>query len=444
MAYTQVTLAQATTQVSVLLDDLSAKYWTVPEIQYAIWEGLRYWGALTSFWRTRGSFQFDPTAPSPFVDLSVALPTLRTRSWTLGQMTQEIQYALLENPSGILGTGMSGQVLISSILNAIARARNRFALDTHLPISIHEAFGAPNNPSGTFNFPQASVFVHRVQWQDQLSGVWTNLWRQDEWALDHGNPQWTIENSGPLTYSEAVLAPLELQLSPPPAAIGTCEALTVDSLVLDLTNANSTFNIPDEWSHAIKWAALADLLTAESQLHDPLRAQYAESRYQQSVAFAQDARSVIRVQLEGLPLTIDSMAAVDAGIPYWRNQGGGAPYLAGALYDMVCPVPAILGRTYGASADVVQSAPIPTLAPQFLPLGLEDLDHVINYAAHILCFKCGGKEFTDTMSGYDSFMKAVAGRKGINAAKIQYLGPLFGQPQKEQAERPDRMVTANA
>jgi hypothetical protein len=441
--YSQVTLAQATTQVSTLLDDLSARYWTVPEIQYAIWEGLRVWGALTSYWRSRGAFQFLPTSPTPFVDLSSALPTLRTRSWTLNQLTQEIQYALLENPSGIAGTGMSGQVSIQSILLAIARSRNRFVLDAKFPISIHEAFGAPPAPSGTITFSQSSVFVHRVQWQDLLTGEWVNLWREDEWALDHANQDWPLDPSGPQTYSEAVLAPLTLQLSPPPLASGSCEALTVDSLKIDLTDPASTFNIPDEWVHALKWGALSDLLTAESQLHDPLRAQYAESRYQQAGSFARDARSVLRVQANGVPMPIDTLRAIDAGTWYWRNTYG-TPYLAGVLYDLVCPVPLPSAPT-GATADVVQSAPIPLLPPDFIPLGFEDIDHIINYATHILCFKCGGKEFTDTIPGYDAFMSAVAGRKGVNAAKIRYLTPLFAQPTKEQYERPDRIeVQTNA
>jgi hypothetical protein len=430
--YSQTTLGFLTTQVSTILDDLGAVYWTVPEIQYALWEALRVWGALTNYWRARGAFTFSPASSSPFVDLSQALPALRTRSWTFTQVFQEIAYALLE-PVG--GGQFSGQVSPVSLTYAISRARNRFVRDVRFPISIHEQFGGvPPNPSGTISFPQSSVFVHRAQWQDQMSGKWTNLWRQDEWALDHGNPSWTVEPGSPLAYSESMLAPLTIQLSPAPSAIGSLETLTVDSL-----EVIGPLGIPDEWSHAVKWGALSELLTAESQLHDPLRAQYAEQRYQQAVTFAQDARSILRLQLEGVPLPIDAMANIDAGIPYWRNTSG-VPYLAGVLYDIVCPVPGIPSRVFGATADVVQSAPIPLEPANQVPIGREDLDHIIDYATHILAFKCGGKDFTDTMPGYDGFMKAVSSCKGVNAAKIQYLTPLFAQPQMEWAVRPDRLM----
>jgi hypothetical protein len=133
--YSQVSLGTLTSQISGILDDAGQVYWTAPEIQYAIWEALRYWGALTNYWRARGAFALSPG--TPYYDLSVQLPALRTRSWTLGQMTQEIQYLLLEAPNGISGVGMSGQVSVSTILSAIQRARNRFALDSKIPLSIH-------------------------------------------------------------------------------------------------------------------------------------------------------------------------------------------------------------------------------------------------------------------------------------------------------------------
>ena len=72
-----------------------------------------------------------------------------------------------------------------------------------------------------------------------------------------------------------------------------------------------------------------------------------------------------------------------------------------------------------------------------MPIGGEDLDHIMDYAVHWLTFKCGGKEFEDSFQRYDGFMRAAADRGRINKAKIRYLVPLLGQAQKESAERPD-------
>lgn len=438
MAYTTTTLDQFAIQLGVLLDDAGEAFWTRPEKYFVIWEALRYFGATTNFWRNRGTFPLKPSPTNPWYDLSAALPALRTRTWTLGQMVQEIQYMLLEAPNGISGAGMSGQVTVTNILNAIQRARNRLVLEAQLPLSVHSAFGTIAVPDGMVTFPQASVFVHRASWMDQASATWNNLWRQDAWAVDKGNQQWTTEPGNPQQYSEAENAPLMLQLSPPPQNIGQIEALTVDSLVLDTTSSGTLFNVPDEWVHAIKYAALADLLSSENQIVDPLRAGYAESRYQQSMTFAKDARSIMRLLVNNVPVPIDSLAAIDAGNPYWRNQVG-SPQLAGVMYDLMVLSPGNPPSQMSATADVVQSAPIPSTGGAFMPIGGEDLDHLANYCTHVLTFKCGGNEFKQTMSGYDDFMAAVARRKAINAAKIQYLTPLFGVPQAEWGARPDSL-----
>lgn len=455
MPYTQVTLQNLTDQLGVLLDDQNEKYWVVQEKQYAVWEALRVFGALTNYWRSRGSFPVSSSQPwnlpqpwSPSVypwqnqnvwyDLSVVLPTLRTRTWTLGQMCQEIQYMCLEAANGtVAGTGMSGQLTVTNILNAIQRARNRFVLDAHLPITVVPALNNPAPPNGQVFEPENSVFIHRVSWQDIPTGTWANLWREDAWSVDHANPNWILEPGMPQQYSEAENAPLQIQLSPEPINAGVAEYLSVLSLQMNLTTSTSTFNIPDEWVHAVKYAALADLFSSESQIVDPLRAQYAEMRYQQAIGFAKDARSLMRIAVNGVPFPLDSMAALDAGNPTWRNQTG-RPQVAGSLYDLVTFNPGIQDQVYGLSADVVQSAPLPQ-AGNAVQLGSEDIDNIVNYASHVLTFKCGGNEFKQTMPNYDAFMKSVALRKGVNAAKIRYLQPLFGQPNVEWQLRPDRM-----
>ncbi len=444
-SYTQITLTQLLAQLGTNLDDTSSLYWTDLEKTYAIQEGLRVWGALTSYWRTRGSFS---TAPNTtYYDLSAQLPLLRTRSWTLNQLTQEIQFACLEAPGGIIGLGMSGQIQVQNILDAIQRARNRFVIDTRLPLSVlTSATLNPPPPDGLMQFDQSAVYVHRAAWLDLgpggAPGAWTNLWREDAWSVDHGNPQWTIEAGPPVEYSEAELAPLMLQLSPPPSNAGGLEILAVESLVLDLTDPTQTFDIPDEWIHAVKYAALADLFGPNSQIYDPLRAGYCEQRYSQAIDFAKTARSLLRVMVGNVPLGIDSLAALDAGHPSWRNQLG-TPGLAGVLYDIL----AFDSQPYaslGVTVDVAQSAPIPLLGSDFIPLGSEDIGSLVDYCTHVLTLKCGGKELTGTMPDYDSFMRAASQRMGINRAKIRYLEPLFGMPGREWSARPDKMAQTGA
>ena len=249
---------------------------------------------------------------------------------------------------------------------------------------------------------------------------------------------WTSQPGTPRAYSEAELAPLQLQLIPPPSGAGSLDAITVDSLAMDLTNSNVTFQVPDEWVFAIKYAALSQILGSEGQIKDTMRADYCESRYQQAIAFAKQARTIHRGLLNELPVNLDAETNIDSSLLYWRNQTG-KPSVIGVMYDMLMVAPGNPQTTYTLTADVSQSAPIPVHLSDTMPVGYELYDALKNYVCHILSFKCGGKEFQSSMSGYDEFMKTLSRQKGINAALIQYLEPLFGQAQGESALRPDYM-----
>ncbi len=437
MPYSQFTLDQLIDQMGEIQDDVNFRYFTRPEITFAIYEALTVFGALTSYWRQRGTFNLNPSDPSPFYALNQQLHAYRPRTITLDSIVKQIQYLLLESPTGITGTDSSGQVSILSILQAIMRARNRFVLDVKFPNNVHPNYAPVAPPNGLVQFPQSSVYVHRAAWKD-AGGQWANLWRQDDWVFDHSPGDWPTNVGFPQAYSESELAPLQLQMYPNPANAGTLEAVTVDSLDMDITDPNALFDLPNEWVFAVKWAAIEDLMTGGGQIIDALRGEYASQRYKQAVEFARDARSIIRLTLNGNPLTVDTLTAIDAGNPYWRNQTG-MPTTAGVLYDMIVINQGNVDQTYALGADLVVPAPLPT-ASQFVQIGEESLEDILDYASHVLMFKCGGQEFQDTFGMYDNFMKAVSQRKGVNAAKIKYFEPLFGQWQREQVQRPDAQM----
>ena len=394
------------------------------------------WGALTSYWRTSSTFNTSPN--QAYYDLSVQFPAFRTRSWTLGQMVQDIQFAILENAPGgsVAGTGMSGQTSITAILNAINRARNRFVLETVLPFSV--ATTSVNIPpsTGIVQFTNTTGYLHRAAWQDGPSGTWYNLWRQDNYSADAGLYQWQATPDYPRIFSESNLTPLEIQLIPIPQNGGMLETVSVSSLMLNLTLPGTTFNVPDEWIHAIKWGAISELLSADSQINDPTRAGYANNRYQQPANFAKNSKSIVRLMYGNTPLMLDTLLNIDAGYPAWRNQQG-PPRHAGILYDLVAIVPGAPQAVYTVQADIIQSAPIPTGGGDYIDLGPEDIGHLVDYVLHILSFKCGGRELESSYSRYNDFMDAVAFRGQINKSKIQYLKPSLEQPSMEEGERPD-------
>jgi hypothetical protein len=434
MPYSQVLLSALIAQIQTILDDPTGAYYVTAEVQLAIYEALRCFGALTGNWRQRGTFTITPK--TPWYDLSVQLPSLRSRVTTLNTLITQMQYMLLENPSGIAGTGMSGQVTVGDLLSAVQRVRNLFVIDTRFPTTVHPPDDLSIvSPDGLIQLPDTTVYLHRLAFQDATSGAWSNLWRTDSWAADHNNQLWTIQPATPQSFSQSENSPLTAQLIPPPVNAGGLEAITVDSLEIDITNPNATLGIPDEWVWCVLYGALASVFSG-GQTDDPLRYQYCAQRYQQGVEAARAAKSVIRLMLGNVPLPLDAMANIDAGFPYWRNQPG-SPQMAGALYDLV-GFAGIPDQPYSVTADVVRSAPLPALSDP-IQVGPEDVPLLVEYAVALLTFKCGGSDFTSNIGGLQHFMDACAMRNNILKVKAVDYSAIFGQWQFEQAQRPDRM-----
>lgn len=433
MAFNQISLDNLSFQIGNSLDDQREIYWTRLEKYYAITEALRVWGAYTSYWRTRGSFNLTPNVP--YYDLSSKLPLLRPRTVTLQDMVQEIQYHCLEAPNGISGLNMSGQVQVSSIITAIARARNRFVIDSCLPLELIASSMGPPTPEGLCSVDEDIVYIHRAGWQDAFSQKWSNLWRQDEWAYDKTDPTWMTDPGEPQSFSEALNSPLNLQIYPPPNNQGNLELIAAKSITMDINNPASPLNFPDEWCHGIKYAALNDIFDS-GMIFDPVRAEYCETRYQQAVSGITNIKTVNRLIIGNNQVPIDSYAALDAGDIYWRNRYG-SPETCGVMNDflVIAPLP---DKSYGASVDLVQSAPIPATGDAFIQIGQEELANLIDYCVNYLTLKCGGKNLQDTFGNYDSFMTKVDQRKANNDVKIMYLNALTNQPMKEEIDRPTK------
>jgi len=419
-----------------MLDDETEQYWVRQEKYYAIWEAMYVWGAYTSYWRKRLEF-YTRTNGDPYYDMSVVFPIYRPRNWTLNQLVQDIQYMSLEAPNGITGAGMSGQISIESVLLSVSKAINKFFLDARIPYAVNTGVPSPVPGESPVAMPQNVAILHRCMWQDTASGRWYTLWRQDAWSVDRGYPTWTTEPGMPVGFSESEQSPLQVEIYPAPTNVGKLEAITVDTQVVDTTNAGQIINCPNEWIHAIKYAALGDLFSNESQNVDPLRAKYADTRYAQSIMAVASARSIIRATSSNTPMPIDSLAAIDSSMPYWRNQAG-TPVVGGVMYDILAVAP-ISDTAYPITVDLCISAPIPLAGDEFVQLGKEDMRQILDYAGHVMTFKCGGKEFENTFDQYDGFMKAVEGRNQLTAAKIMYLSAVMGQAQKETTERPDKV-----
>lgn len=136
-----------------------------------------------------------------------------------------------------------------------------------------------------------------------------------------------------------------------------------------------------------------------------------------------------RVAVSGLPLTVTSLTELDLMRPSWRSEtvasGGSVPtvptlwapcsLLRIAIWPQMASVVVNGLRVDGVSATPVLSEPA-----DFIDLGEELLEVLLNYCLHLLAFKIGGPTFQQTVPHYRAFLRAAAEENGILKANKKF------------------------
>ena len=205
--------------------------------------------------------------------------------------------------------------------------------------------------------------------------------------------------------------------------------------------AATTLQLPDDFAPAVKYAAMAHLLSIDGEAANPLVSEYCSFRYYLAVQAARLHRSILRVQVGGLPIPLVPLYSLSTLRPGWHNQLG-RPEVAGTAYDLLAFSPSPDSSTaYSITCDVARAAPIPADA-DFVLIGSEEIDNILAYCQHQLSIKLGGSEFRQTFPQFDNFLRRAIGRNSILGVQSRYLTGLFDQPRWDQAKNPyalDRM-----
>jgi hypothetical protein len=145
--------------------------------------------------------------------------------------------------------------------------------------------GIPTIPqTQRHTLPADSVAVKRVAYRSAVNVVW-NLHRIDEWELDHLVSDWQYETDTP-----------QYWLDGPPGVIRTGKSGSIGGRLEvlytprgeDLTDPSSTdaTAVPNDFTFALCWGVIARMLSKVGRAHDPERAAYARSRYEEGLAAA--------------------------------------------------------------------------------------------------------------------------------------------------------------
>lgn len=424
MPYSQYSMNSLVAEISDQFGDPTNIQWTFAEVRLSVIEALRYWGILTNYWKSRGTF--DTVASKAWYDLAVQLPLLRTRTLTVNDVVTEIQYHCFEQANGLSGAGMTSQFTVEEMAQAVVRGRNRLVADTGLPLTVQapSAFGAD-----VFSLPEDFAWVRHGYWIDADGSYWP-LRRVDPWAEQGYKPSWTTEPGRPIAFSVAEYPPLDVSLFPSPLSSGMLEWITANSAELSTISPTQTMLLPDEFVPAAKYSAMADLFSMDGETNDPLRADYCEKRYQQYVAIAGFHRSIVDIRVNNIPVGAIPLSSLDSKFPNWRMTYG-APNIAGTDIDLI-GLSNVPDGVYSVTADVITPAPIPETDDLPIQIGRELIGLIFNYSQHYLSNKLSGSEFSQTFSGYDDFMKAASQRNSQMKKYIQFQTPLFDQQAKEQ------------
>jgi hypothetical protein len=463
VSYAFITKAQLRTQLAARLHDTSNVYWTSAELDLYLAEAQRTFGSLSAFWRDRGTVTL--TQGTTYLDLPTQFPSLLSYTLLDRDLINICQYHLLEPATSVWGSGWTGTEMfqMSDLRNAIQNRRDQFLADTGMVVTQQYQTISTTPVNGRIPLPDKTIDVRRVIWITPTTLI--HLWREDEFALNANDPNWFIDTAQPYAYSILASPPVTLQIAPPPSINYTSmtisdieffgqsqlinqvsSGVSVDTITV---NSGATLNqqigvalgIPDDWTWVIKWGALADLLGMDGPARDPVRAQFAEQRYQQGVQIAKQVSCIMQVQVAGVNLAIDPLVDVDAYDPNWQGNTQKTPTTigtAGLNLAAIYPVP---DTTYTFNFDLIVKAPVPVNDGDDVQLGREQVDMILDYAEHLAAFKMGGQEFLATVRHADNFLReSMAYNERLSAAS-RYITPDANQSVLETVSRPRRTPT---
>ena len=438
MPYTIITFGSAKTQLADRLDKAKV-FWKDAELGLLIVEAMRTWNVMTGYWRKR--IVLPTVSTQPFYDLPSQATLAATHSFTLKDrdLINDMQYSLIENVNNWgVSTAWAGTDMfdMAQFTRAIERRRNQFLLEAGTALTLETIAVAPP-PIGRIPLPEAYIDVRRAAWRDSF-GVFSVLFRDDEWAMNAFKSGWAQTPARPRVMSIAAAPQITLQVAPVPLDAGMLQVIVVKTGATLDPVAGIVLGVQDDFAWIIRYGAMADLLSQEGEARDVQRAEYCESRYQQGVNLARTSTGLMEVQVNDVPVRTDALYDWDTFQSEWQNSVGQPRVAALPGFSMLAlnPVP---NAVFGISADAVIKAPVPVLDADPIDIGREDLEAILNLAEHAGSFKQGGSEFSQGMALY----KAAEESAKVYNSRIEEFS-LFSEQMKDRArqeadKRPSRL-----
>ena len=400
--YAYLTLGAARTQLAARLEDPSFVYWTVQELNDILVEAVRCWQALTGTFKQRATFTIRPNGGidgSSFYDLNAQFSLLGFSVTDL-QVVNMVLAALLEPPltSNWVGTG---QFHFVQIVNALQNRINRWMGDTGANVTRNVQDVGTGPTAARIFLPESVLDVRRAAWIN-TARVYSTLWSDDEFAMQAfrfaGN---LTPVDPPVVWGKFTIPPVGVEVYPIPANPGQIETLVVDAgpqigpNPAAIVASPAVLDIPEDFAYGMVFGALADLCAADGPMRDLDRAQYAESRYQESVELYKLNPTLIDTQINGQQVWTGSVFEMDSFLASWQANPGAPMFcgMAGRNLVAFAPTPSSI---YSVVMDIVGNIPVPAKDSDFLQVDRGAINPLLDYAQHLAAWKMAGVEFHNT------------------------------------------------
>ena len=417
--YTYLTLGAARAELAARLEDIPPAggyvYWTAAELNDLIVEAIHTWQALTSTFKQRAVFTISPnggTGGSAFYDLANFPSGILSFFVTDYQVINMALAALLEPPLTATWTG-TGQFAFVQIVNALQNRINRWMTDSGANVTRNiQIVGGGPTISRIF-LPEGVLDVRRAAWVNTV-GKYSTLWRDDEYAMQAFlNPGFATPVDPPIVWGKFTIPPVGLVVYPPPANPGQLETLVVEAgpqIGLNpaaIVGAPTVLRIPQDFAWGMVFGALADLFAADGPMRDPDRAQYAESRYQESAELYRMNPTLISAQINGVPIWSGSVFEMDSFLASWQSTTDVPQFCGMAGRNLVAFGPSPNG-VYSVTMDVAGNIPVPAVDADYIQVDRGALNPLLDYAEHLASLKMAGQEFHNTDRLRQNFYLAAA------------------------------------
>jgi hypothetical protein len=237
----------------------------------------------------------------------------------------------------------------------------------------------------------------------------TTLFRDDTIASEfYEAPLYQQPPGTPTMFSLSSEPPLSFDVDIAPTQPGTYEAITLESGTPFNPPSATLLNIPDDFTWALIYGALGDLLDSQPESLDPMRAQWCKKRYADGLMLLQKIPWIMLGNVNGVAVNCDSIFATDRYMPNWDSQSAtfGPVIVTGGVDFLAAPV----GQGIGVTC--LGNAPVPVNASDYVQVDRADWDTVLDLAQALACFKQGG---ADWQQGLELEARAIQACAAENA-----------------------------